>query len=780
MFFLIDQIHAEEEVFMRRNSLFLVLIIFLVVSASFSCSSTPAQSKFDTEPVKRGPIFENRAREEKPKLVSEHRLSVRFFDAVFAAMAYPQKWFEIWKQGLIGWKLVNPSNLVVHFRCVHMVDGQVGFAAGEQGVVFKTVDGGVTWTEIAQDITTADLLGLYFVDPNTGVIVGTEGTALRTTDGGATWSLQTIPGASGVNLRDVCFADSQRGVAVGGFKSMIFTDDFIDYEPGKIFLTYDGGQTWSPAGQIPAVLHSLNGVAMTGYTGVAVGGSIFYSIYHGTYVYSSIIIKTTDGGHTWTVQDNPYNPNGEISAIGMISPIYDVDLIDGQHGIAAGGFAVPPIYTQDGITWRKSWRDDCRLPWYSGISFADANTAIIVGETCATAGIGRSTDAGQSWYTVNYGTYPSLQDVNFADTNLGVAVGRYNTVIRSEDSGLTWEQSASFSQLPVTEHENLTDLQFIDQDTGYAVGWFGSIIRTTDGGRSWENVNNIFNSLTMVHFFDAQHGFIGGAGFFRTMDGGQTWQKFRSNDNGDTWSTTYGSGSISSLNCEAIAFGSPTVGIIVRRYDENPLLKSSILRTTDAGVTWRKVAMPAVDMSQVTLADVSFANPQTVCAVGNHLESGSVILRSTDSGATWSATRLELVRNLRGIHFVNDQIGFAVGSFGAGSIYEGTCVVKTTDGGASWQRVAFEAEGQPIFGHYYGVFFADENNGWVVGDLPQGGQSYGAVFRTSNGGSSWRRQKGPIGAFQYRKLNAVGFVDGNHGVIIGDKGLIVHTSNGGG
>jgi len=138
-----------------------------------------------------------------------------------------------------------------------------------------------------------------------------------------------------------------------------------------------------------------------------------------------------------------------------------------------------------------------------------------------------------------------------------------------------------------------------------------------------------------------------------------------------------------------------------------------------------------------------------------------------------------MVRNLRAIHFVNDQIGFAVGSFGGDSIYTGTSVVKTTDGGASWQRVAFEAEGQTIFGHFYGVFFTDADHGWVVGDLPQGGQSYSAVFRTNDGGRSWYRQRGPIGAFQYRKLTEVGFVDGNHGVIVGDGGLIVHTSNGG-
>lgn len=766
---------------MGRNALLLLLTFFLVVSAAFSCSSMSARSKPDSDTAMQIPVSEFGTRENRPVLVRERRLTVRFFDAVFSALAYPQQWFEGWKQGLIGWHLVNPIDQIFHFRCVHMVDSQVGYAAGEQGIIAKTADGGVTWSEIEQNFTAADLQGLYFVNPNTGVIVGTEGTVLRTTDGGATWNIQTIPGASGIDLRDVCFADGQRGVAVGGSKAMDFTEDFIDYEPGIIFLTYDGGQTWSPAGEIPAVTHSLNAVAMSGYTGIAVGGSVFHSVFHGTYARSSIIIKTTDGGHTWRLQDNPYNPYGEVTSIGRNFPLYDVDLIDERHGIAVGGFGIPPIHTQDGITWRRSERDDCRLPWYSGTTFADANTAVIVGETCSTAGIGRSTDAGLNWDLVNYGADPSLRAVSFANANLGVAVGRYATIIRSEDGGLTWAPSPSFPQTPVTEHENLTDLQFIDQNTGHAVGWFGSIIRTNDGGRSWENVNNIFNSLETVHFFDAQNGFVAGAGIFRTMDGGQTWQNFKSNDNGNTWSATYTPtpGAISPHSCRAIAFGSPTVGIIVRSHDENQLFNSSVLRTTDSGVTWTKVAIPVTVLGQVSLNDVCFVNPQTVIAVGHHLENGSVILRSTDSGTTWSATRLELVRNLRAIYCVNDQIGFAVGSFGSGSINTGSCVVKTTDGGASWNRVAFETEGQTIFGHYYGVFFADADHGWVVGDLPQGGQSYGAVFYTNNGGNSWRRQRGPVGVFQYRKLRAVSFVDGNHGVIMGNNGLIVHTSNGG-
>ncbi|MFA5113710.1 MAG: hypothetical protein WC529_05390 [Candidatus Margulisiibacteriota bacterium] len=70
--------------------------------------------------------------------------------------------------------------------------GIVGFSpvvSSLYGKVFKTTDGGTTWTQLATGMTsTPALLGVDFADANNGVVVGAYGTMLKTADGGATWT----------------------------------------------------------------------------------------------------------------------------------------------------------------------------------------------------------------------------------------------------------------------------------------------------------------------------------------------------------------------------------------------------------------------------------------------------------------------------------------------------------------------------------------------------------------------------------------------------------------
>jgi photosystem II stability/assembly factor-like uncharacterized protein len=66
------------------------------------------------------------------------------------------------------------------------------------------------------------------------------------------------------------------------------------------------------------------------------------------------------------------------------------------------------------------------------------------------------------------------------------------------------------------------------------------------------------------------------------------------------------------------------------------------------------------------------------------------------------------------------------------------------------------------------IFFIDEKNGWVIG-------SKGAILNTRNGGLSWTEQisgtkKGLIG---------MKFLDLNNGWIVGEEELMLHTENGG-
>ena len=72
-----------------------------------------------------------------------------------------------------------------------IVDADTGWAVGSSGILWKTTDGGSTWSTQTSG-TTRDLYGVYFLDPNTGFVIGASGTTLKTTDGGSNWTRDDI------------------------------------------------------------------------------------------------------------------------------------------------------------------------------------------------------------------------------------------------------------------------------------------------------------------------------------------------------------------------------------------------------------------------------------------------------------------------------------------------------------------------------------------------------------------------------------------------------------
>jgi MYXO-CTERM domain-containing protein len=135
------------------------------------------------------------------------------------------------------------------------------------GAVWSTIDGGQTWTLLAQGLPYY-LSRVYFVAGDLGFAVGSagdRGVLVRTTDGGQTWTEQALPihpampdvcmgfgiciddPAEISDMKDVRFFDAQRGVALGlactsppcdrGDSAATYLTSFL--------RTYDGGQTWT-------------------------------------------------------------------------------------------------------------------------------------------------------------------------------------------------------------------------------------------------------------------------------------------------------------------------------------------------------------------------------------------------------------------------------------------------------------------------------------------------------------------------------------------------------
>jgi len=183
-------------------------------------------------------------------------------------------WFNI-KGGGEGWK-IQDSKTLSKLYSLYFIDENCGWAAGDNGIIISTTDGGETWEEKRNGKT---LMAIDFADEKHGWAVGDNGTILKTSDGGKSWISQSSQETSN-HLVDVYFIDEKNGWVVGG-----------NLETGETILhTTDGGRTWINRNTgIAKPFASVNFVNFT--TGWIVG-------------YNGSILYTNNGGVTWTAQNS--------------------------------------------------------------------------------------------------------------------------------------------------------------------------------------------------------------------------------------------------------------------------------------------------------------------------------------------------------------------------------------------------------------------------------------------------------------------------------------------
>ena len=80
------------------------------------------------------------------------------------------------------------------FNTVQFVDAGNGFITGEFGSVYRTADGGATWTALPKIPNDFYSYAALFVSPKEGYVTGLAGATLRTRDGGDSWDKLENPG----------------------------------------------------------------------------------------------------------------------------------------------------------------------------------------------------------------------------------------------------------------------------------------------------------------------------------------------------------------------------------------------------------------------------------------------------------------------------------------------------------------------------------------------------------------------------------------------------------
>lgn len=208
------------------------------------------------------------------------------------------------------------------------------FAAGERGHVLVSEDG-QSWRQAAIP-TRATLTAITSFD---GVLwaAGHDGVIVHSTDGGQTWVRRRAapwsPGladpSEGVPVLDLLFTDPRNGFAVGAYSLMLVTrDGGVTWEPRQLL---PGGDGPAPARATPAadgddwtfdaddlVLDAesdphLNAIARTGSGALVIAGE------RGTF------LRSRDGGETWESKRLPY----EGSMFGILA-------WEGDHILAFG------------------------------------------------------------------------------------------------------------------------------------------------------------------------------------------------------------------------------------------------------------------------------------------------------------------------------------------------------------------------------------------------------------------------------------------------------------
>lgn len=344
---------------------------------------------------------------------------------------------------------------------------------------------------------------------------------------------------------------------------------------------------------------------------------------------NQVIAHTTDGGVSWTVQNN-FVFNGTSPPSQARVDFYDVFFVNAQTGWAVGWPQAIFKTTDGGASWVEQHL--VRNYWQLDQS----------GQLQRTTWCESWNEEAQSC-SKKRGVY--LRKVQFADSDHGWSVGRFGFIFKTDNGGATWRtipQNSTVRPLPapcvypswhskagqprpevVSYNPHLFTLDVIspnevwigggsEGDEPCATGWLRMLGHTTDGGQTWRS------------FYEAETGGqLEGNG--RIFD-----MKFSRNANGSAGATGWAVGG-------------------------NGTVRSNVLQTTDGGQTWHQAR--AASSYGKAYYGIAFLPPSRIWLAGW----GGLILHSQDGGVSWQRQTIGTSGQLRRLYFFDDHNGWIAG-----------------------------------------------------------------------------------------------------------------------
>lgn len=261
--------------------------------------------------------------------------------------------------------------------------------------MLKTTDGS-TWSDVTGAVMPSTLIrGLKFLNSTTGFLIGGSSTSdgtnviFKTVNGGVTWTAKPIvvrTGASGyVWLTGISFANTRDGVVTGRRSATL----------GFVAVTGDGGETWTELAA-PANSNIVGRAVMLSPTDIVVAGSVLVSTNNLMGVWNS-----HDRGVTWTLRHQPqlFSGTSTYPLSGAGGALY---FFQGCQGSIANGGTCIAKSTDGGDTW-ATVGTQYLVGTFFDMTFSDAQHGIVVGKTEAPLAAGTlvmsTSNGGTTWTT---------------------------------------------------------------------------------------------------------------------------------------------------------------------------------------------------------------------------------------------------------------------------------------------------------------------------------------------------------------------------------------------
>jgi photosystem II stability/assembly factor-like uncharacterized protein len=558
-------------------------------------------------------------------------------------------------------------------------------------VAFSTSDGGQRWTEVpgSEQIDT-----LTFAPDDLGLLVGgwLDGTVRQSRDGGSSWDeLARIGGSAGITAIAVAPADGdERTIAVAT-------------RTAGLHLSSDGGATFERSGPDA---ESIMGVALSESFGS--DGDLWVTE-RSTGAYAS-----ADGGATWVESQEGLTTNEQA------------DLLDAPQfteiQVASGAAAGQPrlfLAGFDGLfrsTDGRSW-EEVETQLSSNIASLALSPAYADDQTVAVAtymnGAWLSVDGARTWEAINNGigyrnmwiraedyvTRLTSIDVSpsFGDDNTLYA-GQRGYVHTSDSAGDQW--TAETPEGLVVEGEHPPDYTLwtfsptFDDDQTIVLGTDGGkVFRSTDGGVEFAKVGQINSPITALVTTRGKDDTVVVAG---TENGIR-----RSADMGESWSEA----ELGDVEVVDLA--------ISRNFGDG----GRAFAATDAGLF-----VSTDDTGEWTLVTIGGLRPLSTIeavAVSPAFESDGTVLvsvrgrglyRSVDRGETFTPIAQGLLEDNLVIgswyHSTTPALMFSPDYERDRTVFgmAETTLLKSTDGGDTWARLEL-----PVYTHDLGNGTAPDN-----------------------------------------------------------------------